>query len=564
VLRPAAVRVIGAGVLSPVVMGSGAPVRLNVRQGKMMKNSRNINTTEVAPFGNPDGSRAELEDVLSKFVDFQGAGAWGGLATRKNDLTARVIVGRKGSGKTVYLRRLQAGAADEESLYADSIQQSLPTTNEIVKFCQWFPKEILTEQWMLLWNRAFIRSLVSHLLHAKELLDHVSDDDNDKFKRYYNSILREVDEVVSIYSQVSEIININSSARQIDNYLRNPLWTELEALVGRVVKNCPPVCFYIDAVDEEFGHAPMYWLRCQKGLFYQTMRFLRDSKLGGRVHIVICVRDLVISSVYQSEHMTRYLGEPHIKILKWNKDSILFFLERKVEMLDKSYFTKPSSVKTIKNWLGFDEILNTHYNVQEPIEQYIMRHTRLLPRDIVIIGNKLCEKYHENLAMNKGALTQQDIRDVVSHAAAYFGNEQLRICGSQIASNSMPPHAAQQSFSEFYTGNREYARSKEDDLKKIIKSIGKDRFTKRDLAEAEKLSTDILGNGSDPFSVLWQNGMLGYLDDENEGEKYIFYSEDMMLEFKLPRHKRKYVFHPCMVDSVGLKGNGNGPITPCR
>jgi len=529
-----------------------------------MNKGRDIYSSEVAPFGNPDGSRAELADVLRKFVDFQGEAAWGGLATRNDDLSARVIVGRKGSGKTVYLRRLQAGAADEESLYADSIQQGLPTTNEVVKFCQWFPKDVLTEQWMLLWNRAIIRSLVSHILQAKELREHVSEDDLAKFERYYKTIIREVDEVVSIYSQVSEIINSNNSARQVDNYLRDPHWTELEALVGRVVKNCPPVCFYIDAVDEEFAHAPMYWLRCQKGLFYQTMRFLRDSKLGGRVHIVICVRELVISSVYQSEHMTRYLGEPHIRLLKWNKDSVLYFLERKVEMLAREYFAKPNAEKSVENWLGYDYIENTHYDMREPIDQYIMRHTRLLPRDIVIIGNMLCEKYQENMVTGKGVLSQQDIRDVVARAAAHFGNEQLRICASQLASNSMPPHAAQQSFSEFYTGNREYARTIEDDLKKIIMSIGKDRFTKNDLTKAEELSKEILGNGSDPFSVLWQNGMLGYLADENEGEKYVFYSEDMMLEFKLPRYKGKYVFHPCMVDSVGLKGAGNEPITPCR
>jgi hypothetical protein len=32
----------------------------------------------------------------------------------------------------------------------------------------------------------------------------------------------------------------------------------------------------------------MYWLKCQEGLFYQVMRLLRDHKLGGRLHIVVC------------------------------------------------------------------------------------------------------------------------------------------------------------------------------------------------------------------------------------------------------------------------------------
>ena len=524
----------------------------------------NTKATKIAPFGNPDGSRAELEDVLQRFVNFRGEGAWGGIATENDDLTARIIVGRKGSGKTVYLRRLQAGAVAATSLYADTIQQGLPTTNEIVKFCQWFLTNELTEHWMLLWNCAIMRSIVSHLLNTKELRAKIEADDIRQLDNYYGAILRRVHESVSIYSQVSEIINSYNSARRISNFLRDPRWAELEALVGRLIRNCPPVCFYIDAVDEEFSHAPMYWLRCQKGLFYQTMRLLRDAKLGGKIHIIICVRDLVMSSVYQSEHMTRYLGEPHIKTLKWNKDSINYFLAEKIRMLDNSYFAKNRHNKSIDNWLGYAKITNTRYNVEEAIENYIMRHTRLLPRDIVIIGNMLCEKIQENMAIGHGEkLSQDDIRKIVSRAASIFGNEQLIICGSQIASDSMPAHAAQQQFSEFYTGNHEYIDSKVDELKDILRSIGKDRFTKKDLTKAKILSNSTLGRDIDPFSVLWQNGMLGYVSEKEDGtEENVFYSEKVLHHFKLPMHKPRYVFHPCVIDSVGIKSTDSKPITP--
>ena len=61
----------------------------------------------VGPFGNPDGSRADIEDLISEFVDFGGDPAYGHLATRANDSMVRVIVGKLGAGKTVYLRRLQ-------------------------------------------------------------------------------------------------------------------------------------------------------------------------------------------------------------------------------------------------------------------------------------------------------------------------------------------------------------------------------------------------------------------------------------------------------------------------
>ena len=51
----------------------------------------------VGPFGNPDGSRADIEDLISEFVDFGGDPAFGHLATRANDSMVRVIVGKLGA-----------------------------------------------------------------------------------------------------------------------------------------------------------------------------------------------------------------------------------------------------------------------------------------------------------------------------------------------------------------------------------------------------------------------------------------------------------------------------------
>ena len=123
----------------------------------------------VGPFGNPDGSRADIEDLVSEFVDFGGNPAYGHLATRANDSKVRVIVGRLGAGKTVYLRRLQDFQAHQGSVYSDVPQQSLPKTEVIVKACQWFSDRVLVEKWMQIWERAILRSLASHLLRRPEL-----------------------------------------------------------------------------------------------------------------------------------------------------------------------------------------------------------------------------------------------------------------------------------------------------------------------------------------------------------------------------------------------------------
>src|SRR3984893_15813237 len=90
--------------------------------------SRRRRLDPVGPFGNPDGSRADIEDLISEFVDFGGNPAYCHLGARANDSMVRVIVGKLGAGKTVYLRRLEDIQAHQDSVYADVPQQSLPRT----------------------------------------------------------------------------------------------------------------------------------------------------------------------------------------------------------------------------------------------------------------------------------------------------------------------------------------------------------------------------------------------------------------------------------------------------
>ncbi len=316
--------------------------------------SRRRRLDPVGPFGNPDGSRADIEDLISEFVDFGGDPAYGHLATRANDSMVRVIVGKLGAGKTVYLRRLQDFQAHQDSVYADVPQQSLPKTEVVVKACQWFSDSVLVEKWMQIWERAIMRSLASHLLCRPELRHQLRDEQVEELEHSYARLLDDFRRPRSIYSEVRDVINQRQTAHQLSTYLDDPLWDDLEDLLGEVVGQCKPIYFYLDALDEEFGHAPMYWLKCQEGLFYQVMRMLRDHRLGGRLHIVVCIRDIVMSSVYRSEHAPRYYNEPHIRVLTWDRSSLLYLLQKKLQRLPPSLLMRraTSGPPTIGDWLG--------------------------------------------------------------------------------------------------------------------------------------------------------------------------------------------------------------------
>ena len=503
----------------------------------------------VGPFGNPDGSRADIEDLISEFVDFGGDPAYGHLATRANDSMVRVIVGKLGAGKTVYLRRLQDFQSRQDSVYADAPQQSLPKTEVVVKACQWFSGQVLVEKWMQIWDRAIMRSLTSHLLTRPELRQQLRDEQIEEIEGSYARLLDDFRRPRSIYSEVRDIINQRQTARQLSAYLDDPLWDDLEDLLGEVVGRCKPVYFYLDALDEEFSHAPMYWLKCQEGLFYQVMRLLRDPRLGGRLHIVVCIRDIVMSSVYRSEHAPRYYNEPHIRVLTWDRGSLLYLLQRKLARLPPSLLMRRAATgpPTIGDWLG----VNGHWPGPDgdgPIGDYLLSHTRLIPRDIISLGNDLNEEVLRTKQAGQEGLSLAALQRVVQRCAKRFGDSQLAQCANQISSDLMPAGAALHDYSELFTSTQAYISGVQEDVRSFVRLIGVDRFSRADLEALQEVADLHFEKATDLASVLWQNGLLGYVDESGRRR---FYSMGDIEQFHFPPEVGTYVLHPCLVHAVG-------------
>ena len=511
--------------------------------------SRRRRLDPVGPFGNPDGSRADIEDVISEFVDFGGDPAYGHLATRANDSMVRVIVGKLGAGKTVYLRRLQDFQAHQDSVYADVPDQSLPKTEVVVKACQWFSDRVLVEKWMQIWERAIMRSLASHLLRRPELRQQLRDEQADEIEQSYARLLDDFRRPRSIYSQVRDIINQRHTAHQLSTYLDDPLWDDLQDLLGEVIGQCKPIYFYLDAVDEEFSHAPMYWLKCQEGLFYQVMRLLRDHRMGGRLHIVVCIRDIVMSSVYRSEHAPRYYNEPHIRVLTWDRTSLLYLLQQKLRRLPPTLLMRrpASGAPTIRDWLG----VNGHWPGPDgdgTVEGYLLSHTRLIPRDIISLGNELNEEVLRQKQAGHDGLPPAALQAVIQRCAKRFGDSQLAQCANQISSDLMPKNAALHNYSELFTSTQAYISGVQEDVRSFVRMIGVDRFPRADLGALQEVADLHFEKATDLASVLWQNGLLGYIDDTGQRR---FYSMGDVEEFHFPPDVGTYVLHPCLVHAVG-------------
>src|SRR5271169_1025842 len=428
-------------------------------------------------------------------------------------------------------------------------QQSLPKTEVVVKACQWFSVSVLVEKWMQIWERAIMRSLASHLLRRPELRPQLRDEEAEELEQSYVRLLDDSRRPRSIYSEVRDIINQRQTGHQLSTYLDDPLWDDLEDLLGEIVSHCKPIYFYLDAVDEEFSHAPMYWLKCQEGLFHQVMRLLRDQKLGGRLHVVICIRDIVMSSVYRSEHAPRYYNEPHIRVLTWDRSSLLYLLQKKLQRLPPSLLMRraTSGPPTIGDWLGVDG----HWpgpDGDETIEDYLLSHTRLIPRDIISLGNELNEEVLRQKQAGHEGLPPAALQGVVQRCAKRFGDSQLAQCANQISSDMMPKNAALHDYSELFTSTQAYISGVQEDVRSFVRLIGVDRFSRADLVALQEVADLHFEQPTDLASVLWQNGLLGYIDESGRRR---FYSMGDVEEFHFPPDVDAYVLHPCLMYTVG-------------
>jgi Protein tyrosine and serine/threonine kinase len=283
-------------------------------------------------------------------------------------------------------------------------------------------------------------------------------------------------------------------------------------------------------------------------LFYQVMRLLRDHRLGGRLHIVVCIRDIVMSSVYRSEHAPRYYNEPHIRVLTWDRNSLLYLLQRKLARLPPTLLMRRAATgpPTIGDWLGV-EARWPGLDGDGPIEDYLLSHTRMIPRDIISLGNDLNEEVLRTKQAGHQGLPPAALQRVVERAAKRFGDSQLAQCANQISSDLMPSGAALHDYSELFTSTQAYISGVQEDVRSFVRLIGVDRFSRADLEALQEVADLHFEKATDLASVLWQNGLLGYVDESGRRR---FYSMGDVEEFHFP-DVSTYALHPCLVYSVG-------------
>jgi hypothetical protein len=140
------------------------------------------------------------------------------------------------------------------------------------------------------------------------------------------------------------------------------------------------------------------------------------------------------------------------------------------------------------------------------------------------------------------------IQAVVQRCAKRFGDSQLAQCANQISSDLMPQGAALHDYSELFTSTQAYISGVQEDVRSFVRMIGVDRFSRGDLEALQEVADLHFERATNLATVLWQNGLLGYVDEAGRGR---YYSMGDTEQFHFPPEVATYVLHPCLVHAVG-------------
>ncbi|MFK8101967.1 MAG: hypothetical protein AB8G15_05575 [Saprospiraceae bacterium] len=510
--------------------------------------------TSNLPFGEADASNVNFSELKETYISFRNGDS---SLQDSIDPSVRVIFGKKGSGKTLYLRaivdHLKNTFTNVDSNYVTNIDNEPPSSYLISKVSSWFTDEPrkADEIWRDVWKVVIIKTTLSHILYSPHLSSHISQNKKEELLSTYKEILPKGKAPATIFSQLKSTLNNFNSEKDLERFVNNELWGSLEFELSNIIQNTPPIYFFLDQLDDDFINSPHAWLSCQYGLFRAIFRFIRNGTYGRRLHVIACLREFVYAYVLNNQDGSKYYSESKIVVLKWNQNDTSYFLKKKVENLDKKYFRGDDS-KSLESYFGLKNVVTKRdKDYKEDLDKYIVRHTMLMPRNIIDIGNEFYKNV--NSITNKNS-NLDNLRKSVKNIAKQIATEQLNIVAMFITTKWIYKGAYEQGvdnvyYEDYFVGGTQH------NLEKLIISIKKDRFTNQTLMNRIR---DKGNYGFDkhekPFNAMFLTGLLGYVNENEFGEKTeLFFSESRESQYQLPMHKKEYVFHSSLIDYLGIK-----------
>jgi hypothetical protein len=520
--------------------------------------------SESEPFGAPDGA---AEDPGS-FVEFDDVGRWRDLALDDKDRRARILVGRRGSGKSRYLRKMQVSVQKEGLLDFGQRSEKISLNNLRWLYRSFPDRSERLEVWEKLWSCSIYAGVASFLLnsrHRSNTETKLSTEDRDFLAEEARSYVPGGPREIPIVAVLNDIIESYKDRSRLMTYVNDPIWLTIESIILDAISIATPIFCFIDALDDNYAQAPAESTDAQLGLIFFILRKVVDPTVQNRLHIVVTVRDVIYSALLESDNGQRYNNRLHIRCLDWDDRSSSFYLKQKIGRLSSQFcIGGKQDDSPIEKWLGFDTIGNSKRNgALENVEDYILRHTRFLPREINEIGNSLSKEIRAQKSLNR-PIDPEKIRRIISSTAQSFARNMVNEVTLHSAAldqmhDPKDPLAAQ------------YIKYMNEAVTEFLAQIESEKFSKAKLENARQAFSTAAPWWAPVFNgrtvliedVLWQHGLIGYRR-AGDPERWVRYFNSAAwaegdLNATLPEAAHYYM-HSALLDIRTLTTEQSAPI----
>jgi dimeric dUTPase (all-alpha-NTP-PPase superfamily) len=528
--------------------------------------------------GEPDGTTADLRAYIpvGKKINFD----FGNLATK-------VIVGRKGSGKSLCMRKFQENAERNPKLFVIGFRTQNPDLAGLIKFSTSIPHHLRTNTWQKIWKYSIILSAATIISHhsdeQRRYFQGVKKTDIDDILEEYHNCFLDLAEVTHPYDIVEVMMGRFDGYNDFLEFQRSPIVKNFENRITGLLRNSSTICFFLDALDEELRRSPSLLVDVTRALFYTTIQIARDAKLSGKLHVTIAVRDIIFSSIMTSEHADRYEDTSYIKSLPWDAALVEQFTQRKISIATKEMQESKSSwagvrAESLQELLGFSTVANGPKGCDEDAVKYFIRHTNYVPRNVIRMGNRVFAHIDEN-----GSIDVESYKKIVNDISRSIAEQLLKVSSAYLVAFSYDNEIKylvelQEDFADYVLSKSIFKDEKMlsvmrsaaisltdgfvEPIKEFVRAIGKDVFTRSELNEA--LSDFVKENydynqSSQNYSmnrlenILWTQGLLGVREEKgSEVVDLFYYFAGIGSLSTLPDNANQLVFFPGLADVCGL------------
>ena len=164
-----------------------------------------------------------------------------------------------------------------------------------------------------------------------------------------------------------------------------------------------PIAYFIDNVDEYFEHAiafsdsaaitkniaHSYWINAQLGLASAVREI---NSINSHLKIYSTIRKEVLQTAQKRNPVGLQLRGSTVE-LEYEQVDLIEVLRKNITAEQEDRLVDPQSDDEFSAFFGSTNLLIEHRytNEDEPVEEFIVRHTLLRPRDIAVLGGCISE-----------------------------------------------------------------------------------------------------------------------------------------------------------------------------